>query len=60
MNDDIEDDDLELARAPSPIAGLGGGIIGVFHVEDDPVYREAIASRGGSGNLHSGLSGVSA
>jgi two-component system, OmpR family, response regulator ChvI len=35
----------DLARAPSPIPGLGSDVIEVLHVEDDPVYREAIADQ---------------
>ena len=33
------------ARAPSPIAGGASDTIGVFHAEDDPDYREAIADQ---------------
>lgn len=42
MND--EQAKTELARAPSPIPGLGSDVIEVLHVEDDPAYREAIAT----------------
>ena len=35
----------EPARAPSPIAAPGGGLIRVLHVEDDPNCREAMADQ---------------
>ena len=44
MNE-IEQARTEPAPAPSPIASLGSDVIRVLHVEDDPLYREAIADQ---------------